>query len=39
MELRKRDTELGAYLGTNCPKVEMLSNGIEIDSRLFLNFF
>jgi prophage antirepressor-like protein len=26
-KLRKRDTELGAYLGTNCPQVEMLSNG------------
>jgi DNA-damage-inducible protein D len=27
MELRKRDTELGAYVRTNCPQVEMLSNG------------
>ena len=26
-KLRKRDSELGAYLGTNCPQVEMLSNG------------
>ncbi len=26
-KLRKRDTELGSYLGTNCPQVEMLSNG------------
>jgi prophage antirepressor-like protein len=26
-KLRKRDTELGIYLGTNCPQVEMLSNG------------
>ncbi|MBK9257303.1 MAG: Bro-N domain-containing protein [Saprospiraceae bacterium] len=26
-KLRKRDTELGAYIGTNCPQVEMLSNG------------
>ncbi len=26
-KLRKRDTELGAYLGTNCPQVEMLTNG------------
>ncbi len=26
-KLRKRDGELGAYLGTNCPQVEMLSNG------------
>lgn len=26
-KLRKRDTELGTYLGTNCPQVEMLSNG------------
>ena len=26
-KLRKRDVELGTYLGTNCPQVEMLSNG------------
>ena len=26
-KLRKRDMELGTYLGTNCPQVEMLSNG------------
>ena len=26
-KLRKRDIELGTYLGTNCPQVEMLSNG------------
>lgn len=26
-KLRKRDNELGAYLGTNCPQVEMFSNG------------
>ncbi len=26
-KLRKRDTELGIYLGTNCPQVDMLSNG------------
>ena len=26
-KLRKRDAELGTYLGTNCPQVEMLSNG------------
>ena len=26
-KLRKRDTELGTYIGTNCPQVEMLSNG------------
>lgn len=26
-KLRKRDPELGAYLGTNCPQVEMLTNG------------
>lgn len=26
-KLRKRDSELGIYLGTNCPQVEMLSNG------------
>jgi len=26
-KLRKRDSELGSYLGTNCPQVEMLTNG------------
>jgi hypothetical protein len=26
-KLRKRDPEIGSYLGTNCPQVEMLSNG------------
>ncbi len=26
-KLRKRDAELGAYIGTNCPQVEMLTNG------------
>lgn len=26
-KLRKRDVELGTYLGTNCPQVEMLTNG------------
>ena len=26
-KLRKRDTELGTYIGTNCPQVEMLTNG------------
>ena len=26
-KLRKRDADLGIYLGTNCPQVEMLSNG------------
>jgi prophage antirepressor-like protein len=26
-KLRKRDIELGTYIGTNCPQVEMLSNG------------
>jgi hypothetical protein len=26
-KLRKRDPELGFYLGTNCPQVEMLTNG------------
>jgi prophage antirepressor-like protein len=26
-KLRKRDKELNAYLGTNCPQVGMLSNG------------
>ena len=25
-KLRKRDNELGAYLGTNCPQVEMLTH-------------
>lgn len=25
-KLRKRDKELGTYIGTNCPQVEMLSN-------------
>ncbi len=26
-KLRKRDSELGSYIGTNCPQVEMLANG------------
>jgi DNA-damage-inducible protein D len=26
-KLRKRDTELGSYVGTNCPQIEMLTNG------------
>lgn len=26
-KLRKRDSELGSYIGTNCPQVEMFSNG------------
>ncbi len=26
-KIRKRDVELGAYTGTNCPQVEMLTNG------------
>ncbi|MEI7695067.1 MAG: hypothetical protein WCI64_05415 [Chlorobium sp.] len=26
-KLRRRDTELGAYIGTNCPQVEMLTHG------------
>jgi prophage antirepressor-like protein len=26
-KLRKRDIELGMYIGTNCPQVEMLTNG------------
>ncbi len=26
-KLRKRDPELASYLGTNCPQVEMLTNG------------
>ena len=25
--LRKRDSELGSYIGPNCPQVEMLTNG------------
>lgn len=25
-KLRKRDTELGLYIGTNCPQVEMINN-------------
>lgn len=26
-KLRRRDAELGYYLGTNCPQVEMITNG------------
>ena len=26
-KLRKRDAALGSYIGTNCPQVEMLTNG------------
>jgi prophage antirepressor-like protein len=26
-KMRKRDTELHSYIGTNCPQLEMLSNG------------
>lgn len=26
-KLRKRDSELGTYIGTNCPQIEMLTNG------------
>lgn len=26
-KLRKRDAELGSYIGTNCPQIEMLTNG------------
>lgn len=26
-KLRKRDIELGSYVGTNCPQVEMITNG------------
>ncbi len=26
-KLRKRDPELGSYVGTNCPQVDMLTNG------------
>ena len=26
-KIRKRDSELGSYIGTNCPQVGMLTNG------------
>ncbi|MBK6482487.1 MAG: hypothetical protein IPG01_04995 [Chitinophagaceae bacterium] len=26
-KLRTRDADVGVYIGTNCPQVEMLSNG------------
>ena len=26
-KLRTRDADVGVYIGTNCPRVEMLSNG------------
>jgi len=26
-KLRKRDPEIGSYIGTNCPQVEMITNG------------
>lgn len=26
-KMRKRDSELGSYIGTNCPQVDMLTNG------------
>ena len=26
-KLRKRDSELGSYIGINCPQVEMITNG------------
>ena len=26
-KLRKRDIELGIYIGTNCPQIDMLTNG------------
>jgi len=26
-KLRKRDLELASYMGTNCPQIEMLTNG------------
>ena len=26
LKMRKRDTELGTYIGTNCPNVEMLTH-------------
>ena len=25
--MRKREHELGSYIGTNCPQIEMLTNG------------
>ncbi len=28
-KLRKREPELGTYLGTNCPQVAMLTNGVQ----------
>jgi hypothetical protein len=28
-KLRKRDAELGSYIGTNCPQVEMETNSGE----------
>ncbi|MDD3859625.1 MAG: hypothetical protein PHW83_05450 [Bacteroidales bacterium] len=28
-KLRKRDTELGFYIGTNCPQVEMETNSSD----------
>ena len=28
-KLRKRDVELGNYLGTNCPHVEMITNTLK----------
>lgn len=34
-KLRKRDAELGSYLGTNCPQVEMLTNGKKRKTWLF----
>jgi DNA-damage-inducible protein D len=29
-KLRKRDTELGTYIGTNCPQVEMETNTVRV---------
>lgn len=29
-KLRKRDPELGTYIGTNCPQVEMLTRTVDI---------
>jgi hypothetical protein len=32
-KLRKRDIEIGNYLGTSCPQVEMVSNLAELSTR------
>jgi len=36
-KLRKRDLELGAYIGTNCPQVNMLTNGKKRKTSLARN--